>query len=260
MRSRWGRTVLGCRSSVSAISAVASGRGRPGQLEVDGVAGVVAERLQDGRAGQRGASVTRRAYRRTEFTRACAGRIRRRGRIRPAHQRRRAAGSCAASSTPSWAATSSTSGMVRGADGRPTTARSPSPSRSPPPAARCGPRSSSDVRARVGSLPGVTDGEARLDRDDPDEKRAPPWPRPAATSPQRDEDTVGRPHRQGRRHRLGQGRRRQVVGHRQPGRRPRRPRASPSACSTPTSGASPCPACSASRAGSPAWRTTGARR
>ena len=37
---------VGCRPSVSAISAVASGRGRAGQLEVDRVAGVVAERLQ----------------------------------------------------------------------------------------------------------------------------------------------------------------------------------------------------------------------
>ena len=49
-----------------------------------------------------------------------------------------------------------------------------------------------------------------------------------------------------------QGRRRQVVGHREPRRRARGARASPSACSTPTSGASASRACSASTAGSAA--------
>ena len=47
MRSRWGRTVFGCRPSASAMSAVASGFGRAGQLEVDGVARVVAEGLEE---------------------------------------------------------------------------------------------------------------------------------------------------------------------------------------------------------------------
>ena len=46
MRSRWGRTVLGWRSRLSATSAVVSGHRRAGQLEVDGVAGVVAEGLE----------------------------------------------------------------------------------------------------------------------------------------------------------------------------------------------------------------------
>ena len=59
-------------------------------------------------------------------------------------------------------------------------------------------------------------------------------------------------------HRLGQGRRGQELGHGEPGRRHRRARATPSACSTPTSGASRCPACSASPTGSrPARTATG---
>ena len=101
----------------------------------------------------------------------------------------------------------------------------PSPSPSPPPAARCGRRSSSDVRARVGSLPGVTtvqldwtemtaEREGRGHGQGPLERRAsaPRTPRsPPTTKVITD--------------RVGQGRRRQVVGHRQPGRRARRPRA-----------------------------------
>ena len=67
---------------------------------------------------------------------------------------------------------------------------------------------------------------------------------------QRPEDDLGPADRQGHPHRLGQGRRR--ASRRSPSTWPPRwrPGASPSACSTPTSGASPCRACSASRVGS----------
>ena len=67
-------------------------------------------------------------------------------------------------------------------------------------------------------------------------------------------DTADPRHDPRARHRVGQGRRRQELGHRQPGGRARRARASPSACSTPTSGASRSRACSACRAGSEAPR------
>ena len=65
------------------------------------------------------------------------------------------------------------------------------------------------------------------------------------------ETAVPAPH-PGAGHRLGQGWRRQVVGHGQPGRGPGRPGPRPSASSTPTSGASRSPGCSA-------WRATSRR-
>ena len=103
----------------------------------------------------------------------------------------------------------------------PTTARSSSPSPSPRPGARCGP-SSRRTSPRVGGLPGVT--AVRLEWTEMTAEQratamaqarwnirgeAPPTPDPA-TAPG---------HRRG----VGQGRRRQVVGHREPGRGPGRP-------------------------------------
>ena len=47
MRSRWGRTVLACRSRRVGDLGGGQRAGRAGQLEVDGVPGVVAQRLQE---------------------------------------------------------------------------------------------------------------------------------------------------------------------------------------------------------------------
>ena len=69
--------------------------------------------------------------------------------------------------------------------------------------------------------------------------------------------------RPGAGHRVGQGRRRQVLGHGQPGRGPGRPRPHRRASSTPTSGASRSPGCSAwratSRPGRARWSRSSAR-
>ena len=103
----------------------------------------------------------------------------------------------------------------------PTTARSRSPSPSPPPAARCGPRSRSDVRGPGRVAARRDQGQARLDRADRRREGRGhgqgPLERPGRRARHRDPG-----HHQGHHRRLGQGRRRQVVGHRQPGRRARR--------------------------------------
>ena len=193
MRSRWGRTVLACRSSVSAISAVASGTRRAGQLEVDGVAGVVAERLEQRRAGARPAVAGSVGHRHRGVYTGCAGRIRacRRPPLpTPDDVMARAA---RASSTPSWAATSSSSGMVRGRRRRRRRRRrrhhrphhrrlpaaGPDPARHPRPGS-----------ARCPASPTV---EARVDRDDPGARRPRPWRKARWNVAQRAEDTVGRP-------------------------------------------------------------------
>ena len=105
-----------------------------------------------------------------------------------------------------------------------------------------------DVEARIASIPGVTGVQLRLDRADARREGRRPWPRPAGTSARSHRRPRCRPPPACSTDRVRQGWRGQVVGHRQPGRRPSPPRASPSACSTPTSGASRCPACSGSRA------------
>ena len=106
-----------------------------------------------------------------------------------------------------------------------------------------------DVETRVGVHPGVTRCAHRVGRDD--QRRAHrrdaqgALERPRERARHRDPAVVAHPG-----HRQRQGRRRQVLGHRQPGRGARARRASPSACSTPTSGVSRCLACSASTSGS----------
>ena len=153
MRSRCGRTVLGCRSRLSAISAVASGDGRPGQLEVDRVAGVVAERLQEleaRRAGGGGGV----GHVVVEFTRLRpveSGRARR----RPPHPRRRD-GAAPRRHRPRARQRHRRARHGQGRRGSSPTATSSSRSPSPPPAARCGPRSSATSAPGSGSLPGVT--------------------------------------------------------------------------------------------------------
>ena len=141
--------------------------------------------------------------------------------------------------------------MVQGADGRRRRRRRASPSPSPPPAARCGPRSSSDV-VSPGRGPPRRHRRSTVDWTEMTaEQKATAmararWNAQGAAGP-----NAGARRRPGARRRLRQGRRRQVVGHRQPRRRAGRSGASPSACSTPTSGASRSPACSASRVASP---------
>ena len=80
-----------------------------------------------------------------------------------------------------------------------------------------------DVRARVGSLPGVT--HVTLDWTEmTQEEKSSAMAKARWNVAQRPEDTALGAHHQGRARRLRQGRRRQVVGHREPGRRPRRHR------------------------------------
>ena len=102
-----------------------------------------------------------------------------------------------------------------------------------------------DVRARVGSLPGVT--HVTLDWTEmTQEEKSSAMAKARWNVAQRPEDTALGRHHEGRAGGVRQGRRRQVVGHRQPGRRAGGHRPHGRACSTPTSGASPCRGCSAS--------------
>ena len=102
-----------------------------------------------------------------------------------------------------------------------------------------------DIRARVGSLPGVTEVDARVDRDDARTRSPPPWPRPAGTSRQRAADTDDRRPPPGScmvasgKGGVGKSSVTVNLAAALAATRPAR-----SACSTPTSGASRCPACS----------------
>ena len=157
---------------------------RTGQLEVDRVAGVVAERLQHVEAtGRADISHTERLHGRRPVE--CHGPV-----TAPSLRPTTSPACSAASSTPSWAATSSSWAWSRHRHRPPTVTCRGHHRRSRPPAARCGPRSRSDVRARVGSPPGVAQVKHRLDRDDAEEKSRRPWPRRAGTSASTPRDTA----------------------------------------------------------------------
>ena len=116
-----------------------------------------------------------------------------------------------------------------------------------------------DVRARVGSLPGVT--SVRLDWTEmTDEQRS----HGDGQGPVERRPSAPRTPRSRRRPRSSSSPRARAASasRRSPSTSPPpSPHgASPSACSTPTSGASRCPACSASRAASPAWPHDGRKQ
>ena len=166
-----------------------------------------------------------------------------------------------ASRSPSSGARSSSWAWSRAwpsTDGRPW---SPSPSRSP--ARRPGPSSPVRVVVAAGAVDRRRPGRRRPPRDGrrraaggrrhPEGPAARPNPLAGRRRPRRvtARRAAGQPvHRHphpGARDRVGQGWRRQVVGHHQPLDRARRSAAAASPRSTPTCGASRCRACSASR-------------
>ena len=112
-----------------------------------------------------------------------------------------------------------------------------------------------EVETRVGLHPGVTEvtiawGEMNAEERQPGDDQG-PLERPAERTRHR-----GAPDLPGAGDRQRQGRRRQELGHGQPRRRARHRPATPSASSTPTSGASPSPVCSASTDRMEAERST----
>ena len=116
-----------------------------------------------------------------------------------------------------------------------------------------GPDQEATSRPASPTHPGVRDVTHRVGRDDERGARPRSCSRPAGHARENAPDTADPRHDPRPRHRVGQGRRRQELGHRQPRRRHRGRWATPSACSTPTSGASRCRACSACRAG---WKAS----
>ena len=144
-----------------------------------------------------------------------------------------------ASSTSAWSTTSRST----------PTATSPSRSRSRRPAARSARQIKKDVESKVRGLPGVTAVDVHYGEMTQEQKTA--AMQRARWNARENAPTTEVPVDDPRpRDREREGRRRQVLGHREPRRRARRARAAPSASSTPTSGASASRACSASTAGS----------
>ena len=128
---------------------------------------------------------------------------------------------------------------------------SSSASRSPPPAARCGPRSSRTSSRRCAACPASPTVKVEYGEMTQEQKTA-AMQRARLNARENAAPTEVAVDHAGARGRERQGRRRQVVGHREPRRRARGARAHASACSTPTSGASASRACSASTAASAA--------
>ena len=187
----------GAGRGVSAISAVASGSGDAGQLEVDGVAGVVAERLQqlEPRRGRRRRRLGHAAW-------SLHG-------LAPVES-----AACPPPRSPppttSWRVLRGVIdpelgsdivdlGMAQGAARRRRRRRSSSPIALTTAGCPLRAQIQHDVRARVGSLPGRHRRAARLDRDDARSEKSAAMAKARWNVAQRPEDTAVAADHQGRR-------------------------------------------------------------